>query len=85
MLVDAPNDDSCTFKSRPRAVALDILTLVTKGRVARHHSQPRQLRQAVDETLSDSFGEEFEVRIASQIVERQDYDRVKLSALRIVV
>src|SRR6185369_3479534 len=48
MFGDAPSYDSLHFKIATQGGGTDILAPVMKGRVTRHHSQPRQLRQTVD-------------------------------------
>src|SRR5258705_12702644 len=69
--------EHCTHPKR----ATDLLRIrqaafVVKDRVARHHSQRRQLREVVDQAVSDAVGEVLSIWVRAYIDEGQNREGI---------
>jgi hypothetical protein len=59
----------------PDRLRIDALSLVTKHRASRHHSDVGQLGEAANDAFRDAVAQVFHLRVGANILEGQNGDR----------
>ena len=69
---DVPGEHRLHAEAAADRLRIGVPILVAEHRAARHHPQPRNLRQVVDQGLGQTVAQVVELRIVAVIRERQD-------------